>query len=172
MTKKSFVSMVCIILHVVAGLEYVLSSKSREERRKAQNDEKSSLMSHEYDSVGTGDDISMSNSNSWKERRKRKSPAPREVESEYSEIRRDLITHHSRSTTPTDSSLISGIRSGSVSYGAVNEDGPHTQSRERQDTMGRESRRHQQPPGSGHTQRMRVNTSIQQVGRVFFFLHS
>ena len=153
----------------------MLSSKSREERKVA-SDEKSGLMSHEYDSVCTGDDLAMSSSNSHREHRRRAKSPVREIESEYSEIRRELITRNSRSTTPTDNSLISGIRSGAVLYGAVGED------RQSGFVQGRGSRTpgsvssHAQAPsdidvsGSEHTSRMRVNTSILQVGRLSFFL--
>ena len=155
----------------------MLSSKSREESRRVKNDEKSNLMSHEYDSVCTGDDISLSSSaQPGRERRRARSP-PREMESEYSEIKRDLITRsrspRSRSTTPTDNSLVSGIRGGVASYGAVAGDTERYSSIR----VEREGRGGQTPgsvssqprlsstdgSGSGPSIRTRVTTNILQV---------
>ncbi|CAI8056313.1 hypothetical protein GBAR_LOCUS30675 [Geodia barretti] len=113
----------------VTSLEHVLSSKSRDDSRRAMQDEKSSLMTNEYDTVCTGDELSLSSSVSQSNRgRVRSSHPPREIESEYSEIRRDYISNRnskspcSRSATPTDNPLVSGIRGGVVSYGAVSGD--------------------------------------------------
>ena len=162
-------------------MESVLSRKTREESRRVTKDEKSSLVSHEYDTVCTEDELSLSPSQSERGRT-RSSPQPREIEAEYSEIRRDFISNrnsHSRSMTPTDS-LVSGIRAGAVSYGAVSgetdEDRPYSYIQVGKERRGRQPRPHSrsknsdsQPPASdvsdsGYATRTRVTTSILQVG--------
>ena len=160
------------------GLEHVLSSKSRDDSRRAMQDEKSSLMTNEYDTVCTGDELSL-NSSVSQSHRVRSSP-PREIESEYSEIRRDFISNRnskspcSRSTTPTDNSLVSGIRGGVVSYGAVSgdaDDRPYSYIQVEKERRVRQPRRSKQPQShsdvdgseSGFAPRTRVTTNILQV---------
>lgn len=95
-----------------------MASKTRHESttRSRREDEKSSLMSHEYDTVASDGDLSVSNSS---QRNSRARSPGRTLEAQYSEIKREFIATHSRSVTPTDTSLVSEIREGVVSYGSV-----------------------------------------------------
>ena len=158
----------------------MLSSKSRDDSRRAMQDEKSSLMTNEYDTVCTGDELSLSGSVSQSNRGRVRSSPPREIESEYSEIRRDYISNRnskspcSRSATPTDNPLVSGIRGGVVSYGAVSggaDDRLYSYIQVEKERRGRQPRRSKQPQShsdvdgseSGFAPRTRVTTNILQV---------
>ena len=172
----------------------MLSSKTREESRRVrnENDERSSLMTHEYDTVYTGDQLSLSSSVSQSQRGHTRPSPHREIESEYSEIRRDFISNRnsrspcSRSITPTDNPLVSGVRGEVASYGAVAGEtdsrpysyiGVEKERRGRQVTPGSVS--DQPPPASdvdgsesGHPPRTRVTTSIFQVGERYHVAQS
>ena len=155
-------------LYTCVGLEYALSSKDKEESRRIK-EESASLMTHEYDSVYTEDESSNGrppNRRSRQQQSRNNISPQREIESEYSEIRKDFITQrlsHSRSATPAENV---GIRSGVASYGSMSGDNAGNFYSYMHPDKHRESRNMSvQQRDDEHIPRTRVNTSILQVRR-------
>ena len=154
-----------------SGLNYVLS-KSGLGSNSHGEDEKTSLMSHEYDTVCT-EDFSKSHATSTRER----SSSPQAIESEYSVIRADHVTRsskrdsRSRSLTP-DTTLTAGAGSGATSYGAVDQEkladeNPYSYVRVDRKRSGPRSKSMHTDPSEAHaseyTPRARATTSVHQV---------
>ena len=149
-------------------------SKTKVESRRVK-DEKTSLIPGEYDTVCTDEDMSLSNTTL---QQKQRTASPREIESEYSEIRSDLITRpsdnrdsHSRSGTPADTNPTAGSkRNTATSYGAVGRESEET----RYSYIHVDKQRWSVPrapsdvdgyTSAGYTRRTRVTTNIYQVRR-------